>query len=74
MYPSLRRGGPVFVPYVVFCVDDDAPLEGSGVEEEGEEVCEFAAAASAGFEEFYEVAERFGVSEKISIVGSFVLT
>jgi hypothetical protein len=37
---------------VVFCVDDDAPLKGGGVEEEGEEVCEFAAAASTRFEEF----------------------
>ena len=29
VYPSVRSGGPVFVPYVVFCVNDYAPLEGS---------------------------------------------
>lgn len=58
MYPPLRSGGPVFVPYVVFCVDDDAPFEGSRVKEEGEEVGEFAAATSAGFQKFLEITER----------------
>lgn len=62
MYPSSSGDGVVFVPHVVFGVDDNSPLESGRVEEERKEVGELAAAASTRFEKCSEVAMLPSVS------------